>query len=276
KKALQSEKNNKEKLEEIDKELSELKESARTLESRWQKQKDQLDQLKSVREEIDQLKIKLDEAERNVELDEAAKIKFGLIPEKQKKLQELEDQWKQIPAEERLIKDVVSQEDVAAVVARWTGIPVSKLISSEVEKLVNLEEELEKRVVGQADALKAVASAIRRSRAGLSDENKPIATFLFLGPTGVGKTETAKALAELMFNDEKALVRIDMSEYGERHTVARLIGSPPGYVGHEEGGQLTEKIRRRPYSIILFDEIEKAHEEVFNIFLQIFDDGRLT
>lgn len=276
KKALKGDKNNVAKLEEIDKELAELKEQSRTLESRWQKQKDQLDQLKAIREEIDQLKIRLEEAERNVALDEAAKIKYGQIPEKQKRLQELEDQWREIPTEERLIKDVVSQQDVAAVVARWTGIPVSKLISSEADKLVNLEAELEKRVVGQAEAIKAVAGAIRRNRAGLSDENKPIATFLFLGPTGVGKTETAKALAELMFDDERALIRIDMSEYGERHSVARLIGSPPGYVGHEEGGQLTEKIRRRPYSIILFDEIEKAHEDVFNIFLQIFDDGRLT
>jgi len=276
KKALKGDKNNKEKLTQIDKELAELKEEARTLESRWKKQKDQLDEIKAIREELDQLKIRLEEAERNVELDEAAKIKYGQIPEKQKRLQELEDDWKQIPSEERLIKDEVAESDIAGVVSRWTGIPTNKLVSSEAEKLVHLEEELEKRVVGQKEALTAVANAIRRSRAGLSDENKPIATFLFLGPTGVGKTETAKALAELMFNDEKAVVRVDMSEYGERHTVARLIGSPPGYVGHEEGGQLTEKIRRRPYSIILFDEIEKAHEDVFNIFLQIFDDGRLT
>lgn len=276
KKALESDKNNKTKLEEIDKDLANFKEEAKTLETRWQKQKEQLDKIKDIREELDGLKVRLEEAERNVELDEAAKIKYGTIPEKQKELETLEQAWSEIPAAQRLIKDVVSGSDVANVVSRWTGIPVTKLIKSEADKLSQLEDELKKRVIGQDDALVAVANAVRRSRAGLSDENKPLATFLFLGPTGVGKTETAKALAEVMFNDEKALVRIDMSEYGERHSVARLIGSPPGYVGHEEGGQLTEVVRRRPYSIVLFDEIEKAHEDVFNIFLQIFDDGRLT
>lgn len=276
KKALESDKNSKDKLDQIEQELGNLKEEAQTLETRWRKQQEQLDRIKAIRQELDSLKIKLEEAERNVELDEAAKIKYGTIPTKQKELQELEQAWSQIPASERLIKDMVSAEDVANVVARWTGIPVSRLLKSEIDKLVKLEEELSRRVIGQKEALEAVANAVRRSRAGLADENKPTATFLFLGPTGVGKTETAKALAHVLFNDQKALVRIDMSEYGERHSVARLIGSPPGYVGHEEGGQLTEVVRRRPYSLILFDEIEKAHDDVFNVFLQIFDDGRLT
>ena len=276
KKALDGDKNNKEKLRQLEKELANAKEEQKQLEHRWKNQRELLEELKSVREEIDQLKLKLEDAERRVELDEAAKIKYGELPEKQKQLESTEKKWKEIPPEKRLIKDTVAESDIAQVVSRWTGIPITKLMHTEAEKLRDLEAELGQRVVGQKDAIKAVSNAIRRSRAGLSEEDKPIANFLFLGPTGVGKTETAKALAEVMFSDERSLVRIDMSEYSEKHTVARLIGSPPGYVGHEEGGQLTEIIRRRPYSIILFDELEKAHDDVFNIFLQIFDDGRLT
>lgn len=276
KKALSGDNGNQEKLESLEQELSNAKEEQKQLETRWQNQKQLLDEIKSVRENIDQLKNRLEEAERQIELDEAAKIKYGQLPEKHKQLEELEKKWSEIPADERLIKDMVAASDIAQVVSRWTGVPVTKLLHTESQKLSNLEEEIGQRVIGQEAAVAAVAGAIRRSRAGLSEEDKPTATFLFLGPTGVGKTETAKALAQVMFNDEKALLRIDMSEYSEKHTVARLIGSPPGYVGHEEGGQLTEAVRRRPYSIILFDEIEKAHDDVFNIFLQIFDDGRLT
>jgi ATP-dependent Clp protease ATP-binding subunit ClpB len=217
----------------------------------------------------------LEEAERNLELDKAAEIKYGEIPTVEKKLFQAEEEWKKIKEGERLIKQEVNEEEVAKVVGRWTGIPVVKMVESENQKLKNLEVEMEKRVVGQEEALKAVANAVRRSRLHLGEAHKP-ATFLFLGPTGVGKTETARALAEQLFSDEKALIRVDMSEYSEQHSVARMIGSPPGYVGYDEGGQLTEAVRRRPYSVILLDEIEKAHPLIFNVFLQMFDDGRLT
>ncbi|MFC1749082.1 ATP-dependent Clp protease ATP-binding subunit [Pseudomonadota bacterium] len=278
KKALKTEKNKqtKEKITLIDKELADHKEKAKVLESRWQAQKTQLDQINQIREEIDKLKLKLEEAERSVALDEAAKIKYGQLPQKQETLTKLEHDWDKIPSEKKLIRDRVGAEDIASVVSRWTKVPVNKLLDSEAQKLASLEKELSTRVIGQEDAIVAVSNAIRRSRAGLSAEDKPIATFLFLGPTGVGKTETAKALANSLFDDEKSLIRIDMSEYGERHSVARLIGAPPGYVGYDEGGQLTESVRRRPYSIVLLDEVEKAHSDIFNIFLQIFDDGRLT
>lgn len=215
-------------------------------------------------------------AERDAELEKAAKLKYSDIPATEKKVEELEKQWNSQPSDDRLLKERVTEEDIAQIVARWTGIPASRLLSSESEKLAKLEDELTHRVVGQDHALIKLARAIRRSRVGLGDEGKPIGSFLFLGPTGVGKTETAKALAEALFHDEKALVRIDMSEYQEPHTVARLIGAPPGYVGYDEGGQLTETVRRKPYSVILFDEVEKAHPQVFNIFLQILDDGILT
>jgi len=264
------------KREELQKELTLKKETADKLEKAWKQQKQIVEDINRIQTKIDATKIRLETAERDVKLEEAAEIKYGELPNLEKELAEKQTVWKAIPAEEKVLQLEVEPEDIAKVVSRWTGIPVVRLVGSEVDKLINLESKLSERVVGQSTALKAVANAIRRSRAGISDTNKPIATMLFLGPTGVGKTETAKALAETLFNDEKALIRIDMSEYTESHSVARLIGAPPGYVGFEEGGQLTESVRRRPYSVILFDEIEKAHDQVFNVFLQIFDDGRLT
>lgn len=276
-KAIIKEKNDeaKKRLGEIEEELAKKREALNKLMTRWKEQREKLDQVKEGREKLDQLRGKLEEAERNLELDKAAEIKYGEIPAVEKKLKEAEGEWGQIKESERLIKQEVNEEEIAKVVGKWTGIPVVKMVETENEKLKNLEAEMEKRVVGQEEAVKAVANAVRRSRLHLGESNKP-ATFLFLGPTGVGKTETAKALAEQLFNDEKALIRVDMSEYSEQHSVARLIGSPPGYVGYDEGGQLTEAVRRKPYSVVLLDEIEKAHPLIFNVFLQVFDDGRLT
>lgn len=260
----------------IESELKQLKDKEKVLSSHWEKEKEIISKLQKSRVQLDQYRIELEKAERDALLEKAAEIKYGKLPETEKKIKELEAELKKIPEEERLLREEVTDEDIARVVARWTSIPVTKLLSSETEKLVKLEEELKKRVVGQEEALKKVAAAIRRNRAGIAEENKPIGSFLFLGPTGVGKTETAKALAEYLFNDQKSLIRIDMSEYQEAHNVARMIGAPPGYVGYDEGGQLTEAVRRKPYSVILFDEIEKAHPQVFNVFLQILDEGRLT
>jgi ATP-dependent Clp protease ATP-binding subunit ClpB len=260
----------------IEEEKKELQKKFEELKKRWEEQKSIVSKIQRLRLEIDQLKNDLEKAEREVLLDRAAEIKYGKIPQLEKQLKEEEERWKKIPKEEKLLKEEVTDDDVAKIVARWTGIPVARLLRSEAEKLTHLEDELKQKVVGQDQALVKIAKAIRRSRAGLSEENRPIGSFLFLGPTGVGKTETAKALAYSLFNDEKALIRIDMSEYQEAHNVARLIGPPPGYVGYEEGGQLTEAVRRKPYLVILFDEVEKAHPQVFNIFLQIFDEGRLT
>lgn len=264
------------KLKELERQVTDAKENQRTINSRWQEQKKLLDQHREIRNRIDVAKAALEKAERDIDLDAAAKIKYGDIPELQKELGEAEKKWQQIPAEERLIKQEVSGDDIAMVVSRWTGIPTTKLLKTESDKLIHLEQLLGERVIGQKEALTAVANAVRRSRVGIAEENRPLATFLFLGPTGVGKTETAKALADTLFDNEKAIIRLDMSEYSERHTVARLIGAPPGYVGYEEGGQLTEQVRRHPYSIVLFDEIEKAHPQIFTLFLQIFDEGRLT
>ncbi len=260
----------------LEKEKQELLKKFNELEKDWQEQKKLVLQLQKTREELDSLRFELEKAQREVILDKAAELKYGKIPEVEKKLKELEESWKKISSDKKLLKEAVTDEDVAKIVAKWTGIPVNRLLQSESEKLVHLEDELKKYVVGQDEALVLISKAIRRNRVGLSDESRPIGSFLFLGPTGVGKTETAKTLAKVLFNDEKALIRIDMSEYQEAHTVARLIGAPPGYVGYEEGGQLTEAVRRKPYSVVLFDEIEKAHPQIFNIFLQIFDDGRLT
>jgi ATP-dependent Clp protease ATP-binding subunit ClpB len=277
-KALSKEKNGEsgKRLEEVKKEMAELKEELQSLSLKWKRQKTTLTEVKNLKEELEKLKYNLETAERNLELDKAAEIKYGLIPEAQKKLEKAEKKWSQIPSEEKLIKQEVDVDDIAKVVAKWTGIPASRMMKSETEKLKNLELILKTRVVGQDEAISAVSNAVRRSRLHLGERNRPIATFLFLGPTGVGKTETAKALAEQLFNDEKALVRIDMSEYSEAHTVARLIGAPPGYVGFEEGGQLTEAVRRKPYTVVLLDEIEKANPQIFNLFLQVFDEGRLT
>lgn len=276
--ALKKEKNDisKTKREHEEKLLKELKEEAKTLQNRWEGQKEIIQQIQERRAKIDALKIELDAAERDVQLEKAAEIKFGKIPSIETELKVLREQWDKIPVEARVLREEVDEEDIARVVSRWTGIPVTRMLSTEAERLANLEDELKQTVIGQDEALKVLSRAIRRTRAGLSEKNKPIGSFLFLGPTGVGKTETAKALAGILFSDEHAITRIDMSEYQEPHSVARLIGAPPGYIGYEEGGQLTEAVRRKPYSVILIDEIEKAHPQVFNLFLQIFDEGRLT
>lgn len=273
--ALKREKNT-ERMKEVERELTALKEKNKELNARWETQKEIIGKLQTQRVSLDQLRVQLDKSERDALLERAAEIKYGKIPEAEKTIKQLEEKWKQIPEEEKLLREEVTSDDIARVVARSTGIPVTKLLSSESNKLAHLESALKERVVGQDEALSAVSKAIRRNRAGLSEAGKPIGTFLFLGPTGVGKTETAKALADQLFNDEKAIIRIDMSEYQESHSVARLVGAPPGYVGYEEGGQLTEAVRRHPYSVVLFDEIEKAHPSIFNVFLQVLDEGRLT
>jgi ATP-dependent Clp protease ATP-binding subunit ClpB len=264
----------KERLAKLEKELGELRAEADQLKAQWEVEKKAVQQLGSIREQIEQTRLEIERAEREYDLNRAAQLKYGRLPELEKGLQAAEEQLTKKTS--RLIKEEVDEEDIAEVVSRWTGVPVSKLLEGELQKLLNLEDELHKRVIGQDEAVKAVAEAVLRARSGLKDPNRPIGSFIFLGPTGVGKTELARALAQFLFDDERAMVRIDMSEYQEKHTVARLIGAPPGYVGYEEGGQLTEAIRRRPYSVILFDEIEKAHHDVFNVMLQILDDGRLT
>ncbi len=278
KEALKKEKDDdsKQRLEAIDKELAELTEEFRELDFQWQSEKSVIDDIKESSKELDQLREEAAQAERDVNLQRAAEIKYGEIPKIEEKVQKAQQKLADIQKKNSILKEEVTEEDIAAVVARWTHIPVQKMLASESDKLLQLEKVLGERVVGQHKAVAAVANAVRRSRAGISEEQRPIGSFLFLGPTGVGKTELAKSLAEFLFNDEKMMIRIDMSEYMEKHAVARLIGSPPGYVGYEEGGQLTEAVRRHPYSVILLDEIEKAHGEVFNVLLQILDDGRLT
>lgn len=262
--------------QEIEQEIANLKESTSALEHQWQHEKQLIDNLNTASEQLDQYKSELEVAQRDNDLAKAGELKYSKIPEAEKAITTAKSALGSLDGEKRLLKEEVTAEDIARVVGRWTGVPVSRLLESESQKLTHLEAELEKRVVGQKQAVTTVANAIRRSRAGIADENRPIGSFLFLGPTGVGKTETAKALAEQLFDDEDAMVRIDMSEYMEQHAVARLIGAPPGYVGYEQGGQLTEAVRRRPYAVILFDEVEKAHPDVFNALLQILDDGRLT
>jgi ATP-dependent Clp protease ATP-binding subunit ClpB len=260
----------------IEKELSELREQSTQMKLRWQREKELIQSIRALKEQIEQTHVQEQQAEREGNYARVAEIRYGRLQELERQLKDANARIEQMQQNERMLKEQVDEEDVAKIVAKWTGIPVTKMLESEVQKLVRMEELLAKRVVGQEAALKAVANAIRRSRAGLQDRNRPIGVFMFLGPTGVGKTETARALAEFLFDDERSMVRIDMSEYMEKHSVARLIGAPPGYVGYEEGGYLTESVRRRPYAVILLDEVEKAHPDVWNIMLQIFDDGRLT
>ncbi|MCK5084533.1 MAG: ATP-dependent chaperone ClpB [Candidatus Pacebacteria bacterium] len=278
KKALKKEKDreSKERLKELEKTIADLKEKSKDLEIQWKNEKEIISKIRNSKKEIEKMKQEAEISERNAELQKVAEIRYGKIPELEKKIKDEQKRLIKIQGSRPILKEEVSEEDIAKVVSRWTGIPAIKMIQEESERLAQMEEDIAKRVIGQSEAIKVVSNAVRRSRAGIAEENKPIGSFIFMGPTGVGKTELAKALAEFMFNSEEAVIRIDMSEYMERHTVSRMIGSPPGYVGFEEGGQLTEIVRRRPYSVILFDEIEKAHPEIFNIFLQILDNGRLT
>jgi ATP-dependent Clp protease ATP-binding subunit ClpB len=266
-----------ERLERLEKELADLKEEQSRLNAQWQAEKNIIDQIQAIKADIDRVNLDVQEAERNYDLNQAAELKYGKLTQLQRDLETLETNLSNTQTSgATMLREEVTEADIAEIISKWTGIPISKLVESEMEKLLHLEDELHQRVVGQDEAVTAVADAIQRSRAGLADPNRPIASFIFLGPTGVGKTELAKALAAYLFDTEEAMVRIDMSEYMEKHAVSRLIGAPPGYVGYDEGGQLTEAIRRRPYAVILFDEIEKAHPDVFNIMLQILDDGRVT
>lgn len=262
--------------EELKREVAELSGQRDAMRAQWLREKELIKELRDLQPEIEELRVQEERAQRAGDLGKAAEIHYGKIPEAQKKLEAVRATLGQVQSKQSYLKEEVTDEDIAAIISKWTGIPISKMLLSEMQKLLHLEEAIGKRVVGQEDAARAVANAIRRSRAGLGDERRPIGSFLFLGPTGVGKTELARALAEYLFDDERAIVRLDMSEYGERHSVARLIGAPPGYVGYEEGGQLTEPVRRRPYSVVLFDEIEKAHPDIWNTLLQVLDDGRLT
>ena len=263
-------------LERLEKELADLSEQQSALNAQWQQEKGSIDALSALKEEIEQVQLQIDQAKRNYDLNKAAELEYGTLAELHRQLSAKEAELSAGGGDKTLLREEVTEDDIAEVIAKWTGIPVSKLVQSEMDKLLHLEDELHTRVIGQQQAVTAVADAIQRSRAGLSDPNRPIASFLFLGPTGVGKTELCKALASQLFDSEEAMVRIDMSEYMEKHAVSRLIGAPPGYVGYEEGGQLTEAVRRRPYAVILFDEVEKAHPDVFNVMLQILDDGRVT
>jgi ATP-dependent Clp protease ATP-binding subunit ClpB len=276
--ALQREDDEKSKtrLAEIEKRIANLKETSAGMKAKWQSEKEAIEHMRTAKAELENLKLQLDQARNAGDLARASEIQYGKIPELEQRLQEEQKKLENFQQDGVMLKEEVDEEDVAEVVAKWTGIPVSKMLEGEMQKLVTMEERLSERVIGQDEALKAVSDAVRRARAGLQDPNRPIGSFIFLGPTGVGKTETARALAEFLFDDERAMVRLDMSEYMEKHAVARMIGAPPGYVGYEEGGQLTEAVRRRPYSVVLFDEIEKAHQDVFNVLLQILDDGRLT
>jgi ATP-dependent Clp protease ATP-binding subunit ClpB len=276
--ALRKEKDkaSKERLAKLEKELANLKAESDALMAQWQGEKDAVQRLRAVREQVEQTKVEIAQAERQYDLNLAAELKYGRLVGLEKQLAEENEKFAKAQAGPRMIKEEVDEEDIAEVVSRWTGVPVTKLLEGEMQKLLHLEDELHKRVIGQDEAVTAVAEAVMRARSGLNDPDRPVGSFIFLGPTGVGKTELARALAAYLFDDERSMIRIDMSEYQEKHTVSRLVGAPPGYVGYEEGGQLTEAVRRRPYSVVLFDEIEKAHHDVFNVMLQVLDDGRLT
>jgi len=263
-------------LKEVEREIADLREQASEMKSRWQTEKNVIVKLRELAEQIDQTKTESDLAQRRGDLNRAAELRYGKLPDLEKKLAEQNKKFAELQKEGSFLREEVTEEDIALIIAKWTGIPVEKMLEGEMERLTRMEERLQTRVIGQAQAITAVSNAVRRARAGLQDPNRPIGSFIFLGPTGVGKTELARALAEFLFDDETNMVRIDMSEYMEKHSVARLIGAPPGYVGYDEGGQLTEAVRRRPYSVVLFDEIEKAHPDVFNVLLQLLDDGRLT
>lgn len=264
------------KLRALEHQLQDLKEQSNSVELHWKNEKDIITGIRDKKRRIDELKQEADIAERKSELQRVAEIRYGSIPGLEKEIQQLEKKLSEVQRDKKILKEEVTEEDIAHVVSRWTGIPVAKMLQTETQKLAHAESELQKRVIGQTEAITAVSNALRRSRAGIGEEGRPIGSFMFMGPTGVGKTELAKALAEFMFNDENAIIRVDMSEFMERHAVSKLIGSPPGYVGYEEGGHFTEQVRRRPYSVVLFDEVEKAHPEVFNLLLQVLDDGRLT
>ncbi len=266
----------KSRLLDIEKRIADLKEKSGAMKAKWQSEKEEIEKMRGAKEKLEEAKLHLEQARQAGDLNRAAELQYGTIPELEKLLSDEQKHLSELQADGVFLKEEVDEEDVAEVVAKWTGVPVSKMLEGEMQKLVSMEENLRRRVIGQDEGLTAVANAVRRARAGLQDPNRPVGSFIFLGPTGVGKTETARALAEFLFDDERAMIRLDMSEYMEKHAVARMIGAPPGYVGYEEGGQLTEAVRRRPYSVVLFDEIEKAHPDVFNVLLQILDDGRLT
>jgi ATP-dependent Clp protease ATP-binding subunit ClpB len=262
--------------EEVKRQIAELDESTVAMRAQWQREREVIEKLRAIQPEIEQLRLDADQARRRGDLARVAEIEYGKIRDLEAKLVELRKVLAKVQEKTSYLREEVTDQDIAAIVSKWTGIPVAKMLQGEMHKLLHMEEEIRRRVVGQEAAVEAVANAVRRSRAGLGDPNRPIGSFLFLGPTGVGKTELARALAEFLFDDERAIIRLDMSEYMEKHAVARLIGAPPGYVGYEEGGQLTERVRRRPYAVILFDEVEKAHADVWNVLLQVLDDGRLT
>jgi len=266
----------KQRLDDIEKRIADLNEKSSAMKAKWQSEKEEIEKMRAAKEQLEEAKLQLEQARQAGDLTKAAELQYGKIPELDKLLETERSRLEELQTDGVFLKEEVDEEDVAEVVAKWTGVPVSKMLEGEMQKLVAMEEKLRTRVIGQDEGLEAVANAVRRARAGLQDPNRPVGSFIFLGPTGVGKTETARALAEFLFDDERAMVRLDMSEYMEKHAVARMIGAPPGYVGYEEGGQLTEAVRRRPYSVVLFDEIEKAHPDVFNVLLQILDDGRLT
>jgi ATP-dependent Clp protease ATP-binding subunit ClpB len=276
--ALRKEKDpgSKDRLGKLEKELADLKEDRDRMASHWQSEKDAIQRSRKLKEELEQLRLEIDQVQRSGDYAKASELQYGRLPQLEKEITEEEARLAELQKSQRMLKEDVDEEDIAGIVSRWTHIPVSRLIEGEIQKLIHMEDRLHQRVVGQDEAIQAVANAIRRARAGLQDPNRPLGSFIFLGPTGVGKTELARALAAFLFDDDHAMIRIDMSEYQEKHTVSRLIGAPPGYVGYEESGQLTEAVRRRPYAVVLFDEIEKAHPEVLNVMLQLLDDGRLT